>query len=108
MKSPLATLALVGLLALAGCHRAEVTDDPAADPATQRAVDQASDVEDRKAETKGMSPDDPMANGTVGDVSTSTSLPPDPNAERPQRPPRRAVIDTGISDVSTPKTDQPQ
>lgn len=108
MKPTPATLALLGLLALAGCHRAEVTDDPAADPATARAVDQASDVEDRKSEMKGMSPDDPMANGTVGDVSTSTSLPSDPNAERPQRPPRRAVIDTGISDVSTPKSDEPR
>ncbi len=107
MRLTPATLALLGVLALAGCHRAAVADDPAADPAIQHAVDQAADLEDGKAKVKGVSPDDPVANGTTGDVSTSTSLPPDPSEDKP-RPPRRATIDTSVSDISTPSTDQPQ
>ncbi len=107
MRPNLAALALLGALALSGCHRARVADDPAADPAVQHAVGQQADAQERASEVKGIAPDDPMANGTTGDVSTSTTLPPDPSDDKP-RPPRKAMIDTSVSDVSTPKTDQPQ
>lgn len=109
MRPAPATLALLGLLALSACHRAEVSDDPAADPNTQRAVDQAADVADKVDEVKGMSPDDPMANGTTGDVSIATSLPSD-RADRPARVQRRpsSMIDTRLVDPSTPKPDGPQ